>query len=151
MARILFLPDETTVILLQSAHSVDRLLGLVKSGLWLPPAPYDEWVTAGGYGLNATAAGGLVVIQVCCGGQAPGRPAELRVPVFSQRQLLVLQYLAEGLKQSEIARRIGISPRTVSAHINSIKARLGVRTMAQTIGRAAALGLVRMKRRDDSS
>lgn len=150
MARILFLPDETTVILLQSTHPADRLLAMVRSGLWRPPAPYSEWLQTGGYTLNATSAGSLVVIQVSCGCQAPDRPAELRVPVLSQRQLQVLQYLAEGLKQSEIARRIGISPRTVSAHINSIKARLGVRTTAQTIGRAAALGLVRMKRREDS-
>jgi hypothetical protein len=43
----------------------------------------------------------------------------------------------EGLAQREIARRLYISDKTVSKHIEHILAKLGVHTRAQAVARAA--------------
>lgn len=45
---------------------------------------------------------------------------------LSRRQTQVLTLLAEGLTDSEIGRRLGISARTARAHVEAIKAKLAV-------------------------
>jgi len=42
----------------------------------------------------------------------------------------------------QVAKRLGLSPRTVEAHIAKIYRKLGVANRVQAISRAAALGLV---------
>lgn len=147
MARVLFLPDESSVIWLQSAWPAETLAAQVRSRRWQPPEPYASWLREGGHTLSCAVFGGLVIIQVEQPGPAPARPPELSGPMLTRREIEVLQYMAEGLNLAEIAGRLGLSVRTVSSHIRRIKSRFGVRTIAQTLGRAAALGLVRMRRR----
>jgi DNA-binding NarL/FixJ family response regulator len=55
---------------------------------------------------------------------------------LTARQLEVLQLLADGLGQNEIARRLVISPKTVGAHFEHIFVRLGVHSQAQAVGYA---------------
>ena len=62
---------------------------------------------------------------------APG-PANL-----TKREQEVLGLLVDGLLQSEIARRLYISDKTVSKHIEHILAKLGVHTRAQAVAKAA--------------
>ncbi|MGH3428344.1 MAG: helix-turn-helix domain-containing protein [Mycobacteriales bacterium] len=45
---------------------------------------------------------------------------------LSGRQHEVARGVAEGLTDSEIAERLGISPRTVRMHCDTLRARLGV-------------------------
>lgn len=52
---------------------------------------------------------------------------------LSPRQLQCLQWAARGKSASDIAGILGISPRTVTFHIENAKARLGVRTIAQAV------------------
>ena len=52
---------------------------------------------------------------------------------LSTRQRQVLQLLAEGLNTKTIARRLGISVKTVETHRTSIKERLGIRDVAGLI------------------
>jgi DNA-binding NarL/FixJ family response regulator len=54
----------------------------------------------------------------------------------------VLQLLAEGLEQGEIAERLVISSKTVASHIERILAKLGVRSRAQAVAAAFREGLV---------
>jgi len=54
----------------------------------------------------------------------------------------VLQLLAEGLEQREIAERLVISSKTVASHIERILAKLGVRSRAQAVAAAFREGLV---------
>jgi DNA-binding NarL/FixJ family response regulator len=56
----------------------------------------------------------------------PGRPADL-----SKREEEVLRLVAEGLANKLIARRLGISERTVKAHLTNIFSRLGVTDRTQ--------------------
>jgi DNA-binding NarL/FixJ family response regulator len=56
---------------------------------------------------------------------------------LSPRQLQVLQMIAEGAKNNEIAERLGTSPLTVRTHVQNILMRLGVHTKLE----AVALGI----------
>jgi DNA-binding NarL/FixJ family response regulator len=53
---------------------------------------------------------------------------------LTERELEVLQLLAEGLEQVEIAERLVISAKTVGNHIERILGKLGVRSRAQAVG-----------------
>jgi DNA-binding NarL/FixJ family response regulator len=53
---------------------------------------------------------------------------------LTERELEVLQLLAEGLDQAEIAERLVISAKTVGNHIERILGKLGVRSRAQAVG-----------------
>jgi LuxR family maltose regulon positive regulatory protein len=52
----------------------------------------------------------------------------------------VLRYLPTNLSRPEIAGELSVSPNTVSAHIRSIYAKLGVRDRSSAVRRAAAAG-----------
>jgi DNA-binding NarL/FixJ family response regulator len=52
---------------------------------------------------------------------------------LTSRELEILQLLAEGLAQAQIADQLVISPKTVGSHIEHILAKLGVRSRAQAV------------------
>jgi DNA-binding NarL/FixJ family response regulator len=52
---------------------------------------------------------------------------------LTQREHQVLDLLAEGLQQDEIATRLVISPKTVATHIQRILGKLDVRSRAQAV------------------
>ena len=58
------------------------------------------------------------------------------------REMEVLKAVAEGERSKEIAVRLGISERTVKAHLASIYSRLGVDSRAAAIAVAAQKGLL---------
>lgn len=61
---------------------------------------------------------------------------------LTRRELEVLQLLGSGNRAPEIAAELGISPKTVSSHIQSIFRKLGVHSRAQAVARAYEYGLV---------
>lgn len=61
---------------------------------------------------------------------------------LTTRQQQVLEFLSQGKTVSQIASRLGISPRTVETHVATLYRRLGVNTRVQAISQAARLGLV---------
>jgi DNA-binding CsgD family transcriptional regulator len=62
---------------------------------------------------------------------------------LSARELAVLDLMASGLIAAAIARRLGISPRTVSKHIESIYRKLGTHDRTTAVLSAQARGLFR--------
>jgi DNA-binding NarL/FixJ family response regulator len=56
--------------------------------------------------------------------------------LLTRRELEVLRLLAEGLKQSEIAQRLVISPKTVATHIEHVLSKLGVHSRAEAVAAA---------------
>ena len=62
---------------------------------------------------------------------------------MSGRELTVLEELAAGRSNKEIARRLGISPETVKTHVARLYERLGARRRVDAVNRARELGLVR--------
>jgi DNA-binding NarL/FixJ family response regulator len=72
-------------------------------------------------------------------GHASGRDPE---PSFSSRELAVLQLLATGQANKQIARQLGISPRTVEGHLSHIFGKLGVNSRTAAVLYAINHGLV---------
>jgi NarL family two-component system response regulator YdfI len=54
----------------------------------------------------------------------------------------VLRYVARGERSKEIAVRMGVSLRTVGAHLTSIYAKLGVDSRAAAVAVGIAYGLL---------
>jgi LuxR family maltose regulon positive regulatory protein len=72
---------------------------------------------------------------------APARAQPLVEPL-SDRELEVLQLLAEGLSNPEIGRRLFISLPTVKSHTRNIYGKLGVHSRKQAVAQARALGVL---------
>ncbi|MBN8749346.1 Oxygen regulatory protein NreC [Xylophilus ampelinus] len=64
-------------------------------------------------------------------------------PLLSDRQLAVLQHIATGRTNKEIARALDISPFTVRIHVSALFRALGVNTRSAAVTRAVAEGLLR--------
>jgi len=64
------------------------------------------------------------------------------VEPLSERELEVLQLVAGGLTNQEIASRLFLSLNTVKAHCRNIYGKLGVRSRTQAVARASALGIL---------
>jgi DNA-binding NarL/FixJ family response regulator len=61
---------------------------------------------------------------------------------LTQREVEVLELLAEGLSNKGIADRLGISDQTVKFHIASIMGKLGASNRVETVRRAVRRGLL---------
>lgn len=61
---------------------------------------------------------------------------------LSEREIEVLQLVAEGLTNAQIAERLFLSPKTVSSHLVSIFGKLGVTSRASATRFAIEHGLV---------
>ncbi|SOD99847.1 regulatory protein, luxR family [Caenispirillum bisanense] len=57
-------------------------------------------------------------------------------PDLTARERQCLGLLASGLTVKEMAHALGLSPRTVEKHVESLKRRFGARTTAQAVARA---------------
>jgi LuxR family maltose regulon positive regulatory protein len=64
------------------------------------------------------------------------------VEPLSERELEVLQLIAEGLTNPEIASRLFLALNTVKAHTRNIYGKLGVHTRTQAVSIARALGVL---------
>ena len=121
----------------------------------------DEYVRgafeAGAVGYLSKSAPGRELVEairvVALGGTVLG-PALLR-PLLSggedrsgrltDRELAVLQLLAEGLHNKQVAHRLGISARTVERHCDNIYGKLGVGSRTEAVVRAISTRLVRVR------
>jgi len=129
----IFLNDDTTglakkLIASLSIDKNDRLGAflnqiLVDSGLGAAPAPRTERPAS------------------LLGARSAGKPAEM-VEAITPRELDVLQLMAEGLSNAEIARRLYLTVNTLKAHTNSIYGKLDVHSRLQAVNRARVLGLL---------
>jgi DNA-binding CsgD family transcriptional regulator len=68
--------------------------------------------------------------------------AAVRSLALSPREVEILEVLAVGDSNKEIARRLGISPNTVKTHVARIYEKLGVQRRVQAIEKARFLSLI---------
>ena len=68
--------------------------------------------------------------------------ARARIASMSEREREVLEGIVAGETNKEIARRLGISPRTIEIHRAHVMERLGVRSLPEAVLLAVAAGLV---------
>jgi LuxR family transcriptional regulator, maltose regulon positive regulatory protein len=74
-------------------------------------------------------------------GRADAPHASLSEPL-SERELEVLQHIAEGLSNQEIASRLYLSLHTVKVHSRNIYGKLGVHNRTQAVARARSLNML---------
>ncbi|MCU1452486.1 MAG: two component transcriptional regulator, LuxR family [Acidimicrobiales bacterium] len=120
----------TQVVALTSFSDRQRILDVVRAG-------------AAGYVLKHAGPDELLgAIRTAHAGGAPLDPKAARVllddqragavgPRLSERELEVLRLVVEGLANKNIGRRLGITERTVKAHLTSVFQRLGVTDRTQ--------------------
>jgi two-component system, NarL family, response regulator YdfI len=94
------------------------------------------------------AAAGLVVMHpsdvtsaLPAGAPAPRPLAELAEPL-TRRERQVLQMLASGVGNKEIAAQLAISEHTVKFHVTSILGKLGAASRTEAVAQAIRLGLI---------
>jgi DNA-binding NarL/FixJ family response regulator len=76
------------------------------------------------------------------GGQPVPAGAERPLEALTPRELEVLQQVAEGRSNREIALRLNISVHTVKFHVNAILAKLNAASRTEAVVRATRLGLI---------
>jgi DNA-binding NarL/FixJ family response regulator len=129
------------VVLLSDAPPVEWSRDLLRAGVRaiLPGGASDAEIVAAA----EAAAAGLVAIHpgdvdrlLAARATAPGVAPPALIEPLTPREIEVLQQLAEGIGNKEIATRMGISDHTVKFHIASILGKLGAtsRTEAVTLG-----------------
>jgi LuxR family maltose regulon positive regulatory protein len=73
----------------------------------------------------------------------PAAVADGRTRVgLSERELVVLRHVADGVGVAEVAARLHVSPNTVKTQVRSTYRKLGVRRRADAVARARELGLL---------
>lgn len=71
-----------------------------------------------------------------------GNPQAQSALGINERELAVLQAIASGGSNKEIAQQLGISPNTVKTHVARLFEKLGARRRTEAIQRARELGLL---------
>lgn len=66
----------------------------------------------------------------------------LRRPALSSREVEVLQWVAAGKSQQDVAEIVGLAQRTVEVHLASGRDKLGAINTPQAVARAVSLGLI---------
>lgn len=79
--------------------------------------------------------------------KSPAAPFEPNVKVrttlgVSERELEVLQLLAAGRSNKEIARQLDVSPNTIKTHVAKLLEKLEARRRTEAISRARELGIL---------
>lgn len=74
---------------------------------------------------------------------SPGtKIANVTIPALTPRESECLHWVAAGKTAWEISCILGIAERTVIAHVESAKKRLGAKTLPQAVARALSLGMM---------
>ena len=72
-------------------------------------------------------------------------------PSLTEREQTVLATAAEGLTAREIGRRLGVSERTVTTHLNNIYRKLGANGRVSAVSVALRLGVLKLPQADGRS
>ena len=137
--------DVAVVVLadgMTAAASADALRAGVRAALPGDISP-QQLVSA----LQAVASGLLVLHpshaeEGLAAGSAPARALDELAESLTNRELEVLQMLAAGLSNKEIAARLNISEHTVKFHVASILGKLGAGSRTEAVSLGIRRGLV---------
>lgn len=128
------------VVLLPDTEQAGQAWHAGARGLLRRDADVDKLVSA-----LVASARGLVTLEpeLAVPLLPPGEPEySPLVEALTQRELEVLQLLAEGLPNKAIARRLDISEHTVKFHVNAVMSKLSAQSRTEAVVRATRLGLI---------
>ncbi|HET8615283.1 MAG TPA: response regulator transcription factor [Actinomycetales bacterium] len=132
-------------ILTVTAHSEAEALGPAVSagvmGFVRKDSPGDELLTA----VRTVAAGGAYFSRDAMAQIIRGQRPDTSGPAVSEREVEVLQRLADGLTIPVIARELDLSQHTVRNHLRSVMAKLGVHTSLDAVVHGARAGLIDLR------
>ncbi len=131
----------TEVVILTSVLEDSLAVGAVRAGAigyLLKDTQADELCRA----IKAAAAGQVylspqIAVRLMREIRNPVRPATL-----TERETAVLQLLAQGASNKEIARDLSLGEKTVKTHVSNILSKLGVQSRTQAALLSVQLGLV---------
>lgn len=137
---------EVAVLMLTMHEDDDTVFAAMQAGArgyLLKGAEQEEIAGA----LRAVVAGQVIfgpgVAKMVLGYFGSGPSPQVAFPELSGREREVLDRIARGASNAEIARELTLSPKTVSNHISSIFAKLAVAGRSEAIVRARERGLGR--------
>ncbi|MFT4266678.1 MAG: response regulator transcription factor [Xenophilus sp.] len=119
-------PHVVMLSMYDNPEYVQRALQAGARGYVLKDAPASEIVAA----IEAVAAGGTFLSPAVSKKLFRNQAAR---PLLTPRESEILSGLGRGESSKQIARRLGLSVRTVDAHRQSIKRRLGIEGQAELI------------------
>jgi len=125
------------VVVLTAFDTDERIVGAIQAGAQgylLKGAPRAEIFAA----IRTVSAGGALIPPVI----ASKLFRQVREDALTAREKEVLELVAAGLANGEIAGRLFISERTVKFHVSSILAKLGAKNRTQAVRVARERGLV---------
>ncbi len=137
-------PEAKLVVVTGSESDADLLSALAIGVDGFIPKRADEGVLEAA--LRLVIAGGrylperLADLSVTPAAADPG--AEAPFGRLSGRQVQVLQLLAEGRANKEIARELGLAPNTIKTHVGQVMALLGASNRTEAAAKARSLGLI---------
>ncbi len=133
------------VLVFTASETDDRIIGAVQAGAQgylLKGAPREELFSA----IRVIAKGGSLLSPVVAARllERMGGPVTSLSEQLTEREREVLQLVAQGLQNKEIAARLGIRERTVKFHVSTILSKLGAANRVEAVRLAVQQGLVEM-------
>jgi DNA-binding NarL/FixJ family response regulator len=149
-AREILVRDSGTKVLMLTTFDIDdyvyAALRAGASGFLLKDAPADELVravrvVAAGDALLAPSITRRMIADLVSRHAAPRRSVD-ELARLTPRETEVLELLARGMSNAEIAVVLFVSEETVKTHVGKVFAKLGLRDRAQAVVMAYETGLV---------
>ncbi len=128
-------------IVFTASETDDRIIGAVQAGAQgylLKGAPREELFNA----IRVVARGGSLLSPVVAARLLDRMHGTARAEILTEREREVLQRLAKGLQNKEIAAQLSISERTVKFHVSTILSKLDAANRTQAVGIARERGMI---------
>ena len=144
--------SRTRAIVFTVFDTDDRIIAAVEAGAagyLLKGAPRAEVFAA----VRTVAAGGSLLTPVAASAVLRRVRGETSAPdpqALTPREHTVLEQLAQGLGNKQIAAALGISERTVKFHVSAVLAKLGAANRTDAVAKAAQAGLITLELRHPS-
>ena len=139
-AVLALIADEATAL-----EAAAALIGAGVGGLLLQDARADTLAAA----LNGLGQGLVVMIPAVAQtlravprALNPESAPDPLIDALTPRELEVINLIAEGLPNKNIATKLGISEHTVKFHVNAILTKLGAQSRTEAVVRATRMGLI---------
>lgn len=139
-ATLRALPDPPRVLVLTTYDTESDILAAVDAGAagyLLKDAPPDELFRA----VRGTARGETVLAPAVAATLV--RRASSPGPVLTDREVEILELLARGLANKQLAKRLLVSEATIKSHLSHIYTKLGVDTRAGAVAAAIERRIIR--------